>query len=49
MKKIIIGIVATGLIAAAAVFGYSKATADDDCCKVGATCCKPGAACCVKK
>ncbi|HTH55123.1 MAG TPA: hypothetical protein VL728_03710 [Cyclobacteriaceae bacterium] len=49
MKKIIIGFIATALVAAVAAFGYNKVTANDDCCKEGAACCKPGAACCVKK
>ena len=47
MKRIIIGIIATSLIASAAVFGYNKATKKEDC-KEGSACCYPGSPCCKK-
>jgi hypothetical protein len=49
MKRIIISLVATALVASAAVFAYSKTSKKDDCCKEGSACCFPGSACCVKK
>lgn len=47
MKRLIIGAIATSLIAAATVFGYSKATQKEEC-KEGSACCYPGSACCKK-
>lgn len=47
MKRLIIGAIATTLIAAAAVFGYSKTTQKEEC-KEGSACCYPGSSCCKK-
>ncbi|MBS1681831.1 MAG: hypothetical protein JST48_08980 [Bacteroidetes bacterium] len=49
MKKIIIGLVATGLLASAAVFAYDKVTNKEECCKEKSTCCPPDGSCCTKK
>lgn len=48
MKKIIIGLVATVLIAGGVLYAKSQ-TAKADCCAKDSACCHPGSSCCVKK
>lgn len=50
MKKIMLGIVATLIVAATVVFGMTNtAKKTDNCCANNSACCFPGSPCCSHK
>ena len=49
MRKVILGVFVTILVAGASVYGSHKTAKNSDCCGTNSACCYPGSPCCTGK